>query len=60
MAQLAEANPSSPEDPSRVAGRVKVAANVAMAVTKKGQNDDFEEGDRRRPARGRGRRAPRR
>ena len=64
-AQLAEANPSSPQDPGRVAARAKVAATVAMAATrgknsanKKGQGDDLEEGDRRRPARGR--RPPRR
>jgi hypothetical protein len=61
-AQIAEAKPSSPQDPSMVAARAKVAATVAMAATKGKKKGTTAEGedDRRRPARGRGRRAPRR
>ena len=60
-AQIAAAKPSSPQEPSRVAARAKVAATVAMAVTKgKEKGNVGGEDDRRRPARGRGRRAPRR
>ena len=60
-AQTADAKPSAPHDPSRVAARAKVAATVAMAATmgkKKGAAAAAD--DRRRPARGRGRRATRR
>ena len=60
-AQIAEARSSSSHDPSRVAARAKVAATAVMAATTKTKGSSAQgEDDRRRPARGRGRRAARR
>ena len=54
-AQLAEAKPSSPDDPGRVAARAKAAAAVAMTATKAKKKAALgHDGERRRPARGRG------